>query len=266
MRRRRAFTLVELLVVIGIISVLIAILLPVLSGARRRSNTVVCLNNVRQFGAAYYMACLENKGRPPRTDMQPAVLYRLLAHVRPGSQEPVPYCPEAVELSTRRLFRGQVNTLIGTAHHAWGVEIADPVFTSLDWPWPEGCSYGWNSWAFSSAYSVLDSGRMGSEVRSMIVWPGTKNGELVPLFADGMLGGAGPRATNGPPTNLTAPDILETEPTTYVGIKSFCMARHGRAVNIVFLDGHAATTALEELWLLRWHNEWVPRRVTLPRN
>ncbi len=61
-RRLRAFTLVELLVVIGIIALLISILLPALNKARDSGNTVKCLSNMKQFVQAAQLYGNENKG------------------------------------------------------------------------------------------------------------------------------------------------------------------------------------------------------------
>jgi prepilin-type N-terminal cleavage/methylation domain-containing protein len=61
-RQRRAFTLVELLVVVGIIAVLVAILLPALNKARAAALRIACASNVRQLGMATLMYAGDNKG------------------------------------------------------------------------------------------------------------------------------------------------------------------------------------------------------------
>ena len=64
-KRNAAFTLVELLVVIGIIALLIAILMPALSRAREASQKTVCLSNLRQLGTAMQLYATEFKDVVP---------------------------------------------------------------------------------------------------------------------------------------------------------------------------------------------------------
>lgn len=65
LRQQSAFTLVELLVVIGIIAILISLLLPSLGKARRAAKQVACASNLRQMGVAFTLYTQANAGRYP---------------------------------------------------------------------------------------------------------------------------------------------------------------------------------------------------------
>ncbi len=67
---RRAFTLVELLVVIGVIALLIAMLLPALVRARKTASQVACASNLRQIGVAFLQYGAENRDFMPAFQIQ----------------------------------------------------------------------------------------------------------------------------------------------------------------------------------------------------
>ncbi len=67
----RGFTLIEMLVVVGIIAILASLLLPALARAKAKANQTKCLNNIRQLDMALTMYAADHDGEYPARRIQP---------------------------------------------------------------------------------------------------------------------------------------------------------------------------------------------------
>jgi prepilin-type N-terminal cleavage/methylation domain-containing protein/prepilin-type processing-associated H-X9-DG protein len=158
-RTENGFTLVELLVVIGIIAVLISILLPALAAARKQAKNTQCLNNLRQIGLCMSSYASQQGGKLPGTnipttavlgtwpwDVQFDIIDRLMAEGGPDLQHQF-YCPFQAEVEDQLLKWNFANNGVGnysqkpatTGFYVLGYFIfLNRVNTSMNRPYKRG--------------------------------------------------------------------------------------------------------------------------------
>jgi prepilin-type N-terminal cleavage/methylation domain-containing protein len=251
--KKRGFTLIELLVVISIIALLIAILLPVLGEARRTARDVACLTNVRQLGQLMNQYAYDNDGRTMPVDstvgnywfyaMKDYVDGAAFAENASGSsQTDLTMCP-ATELSANPATTP--GAVFGDATTAWIYQRGAGSYGANLWLLPEG-DYS-ASFPADQYFKTIDA---------------VDNPSNVPLFADSIWVGAWPEPFDAVPTDLQA-GVGTHAIGRFMG--RFCIDRHAGGVKAVYVDGHAGSVSLPDLWQQQWHNKWVnPAPVSVP--
>jgi len=243
-RYRRAFTLVELLVVISIIALLVAILLPALNKARKQAKKVVCQAHLHQWGLIFTIFHDDNDyytiggARNPESQATPGSGEGL-----PGpecwvetlqdyySQKDFRFCPEAEQ---------DEDSPYGDRNTAWNYGW----IAGVEW----SASYGINEWVYNPDPGVVTLWGRTVEGR-VFTTPDVAGASNIPLFLDCVHIGSLPEDGNNlPPQFDMNPHYTESLMAHYV------MDRHGNGtINGLFLDTSARSIGLKELWTLKWH-------------
>ncbi|MBI9017644.1 MAG: type II secretion system protein [Phycisphaerae bacterium] len=249
MRKRTAFTLIELLVVISIIALLVSILMPALSKARKTAQGAACLSNLRQWGIFYQQYCNDyNDKFIDAYDSFNSAGNRWYYTLSKYYDNPeIRLCPSATQLGKRDW--GSVGKY-GEKDKAWA-------FTGDGQTKDNNGSYSLNHWVQNPIKLPGNWGNFKNHFwRSNTV----KNGTEIPIFTDGIWMGLSPFETDNAPatdTELALAGWVDS-------LKRVCLDRHSMKIQAVYIDGSANKVPLKKIWELRWHKGWS--RQTQPPN
>lgn len=246
---KRAFTLIEMLVVIAVMAILAGLLLPAVAKARNAARASSCLSNLRQLNICYSSYVGDRGGIVVAyNDVQQLWMKTLIAYH--GNVADSRVCPTARD-------RGSLpdSQLEGTSEAPWKWTYWAPANDPL----LNLGSYTFNGWLYSGSPPAPDVNGLFRK-DSAITAP-----QRTPTFMDGIWPDTFPRSTDMPAADLYLGDrsrqfgriSIARHPLLH-GTKAVQGKPIPGSIQMGFIDGHVALLKLQDIKNVMWHVDYKP--------
>jgi prepilin-type N-terminal cleavage/methylation domain-containing protein len=241
-----AFTIIELLVVVSIISLLLAVLVPALRKAKEQTRATICMSNLKQWSLSYQIYATENNSKyPPAEPQNTKDIWMTRMSNYCSDIQTLRNCPSAIKMNnTGKVASG----ILGATRRAWYLTAP------FDLP-PQYRTGSYTKNLYTGQLSLEDENNSNRVSSNYWTGPEDRGAGQAPLLIDGRWYVVEPE-DNDPLPMSEQVYISESNKTS---VDSLAMNRHKDGVNTLFVSGTIIKVKAEELWNLKWNKTYEKR-------